>query len=221
MTFESLLAQLSPVIGLSGGITSLLALFLMYGFKRKVHADKNTLDVAALIKAESDQSKIENRDEMLKIREENKRLYQDINGLGTKLQDQIELNSKLNYECRMEVDQLRSEIVKLKSLGEKVTITADKMGIITNVQGACLSILLYKPDDLLGKNVSTIIPAPQKASHYREYAKRVESHEDLTAKQVRNAYAFPQDGLAIPVLVELETYTGNGEFVAVASISRR
>src|SRR4051812_29986393 len=138
--------------------------------------------------------------------------------------------SSLLSECREHVASLRYEIITLQVQYEQALWTGSLMAeanIIANGEGNIIEwnpgatiLLHYSAREMLGKNVTTIIPPIYREAHLAGMA-RLRASEESPKRGPYPWYALTKDGTIIPVDVELSGWRVDGDRFVSAKMRRR
>ena len=89
-------------------------------------------------------------------------------------------------------------------------ITIDQQSIIETLNPAVESIFGYTSDELIGNNVSMLLPENERAQH-KEYVKHSDIHAPRIINQARELYAVHKDGHKIPIELNISPMESDGE----------
>lgn len=94
-------------------------------------------------------------------------------------------------------------------------VTIDEYGIIDSVNQAVESILGYSSDELVGKNVSELMPQPERSNHNRYIQNYINSGEAKIIGKSRAVNAQHKNGSVVPVrlMVDFMNISGSRRFV--------
>lgn len=105
-------------------------------------------------------------------------------------------------------NKLAESEAKLGALFEVVKegiVIADENGIIEDVNPSLCSLLGYEPTELIGKNVSILMPAPYSMHHDKYMSNATESGSMGFMGMYRDLKALSKDGSSIPVEISVDT----------------
>ena len=90
-------------------------------------------------------------------------------------------------------------------------ITIDSTGSINSANPAVASIFGYRPDELIGQNVSTLMPDPDHSHHDDYLARYMETREPHFIGTSREVMGRHKDGHLIPLELAVTEYQVNGQ----------
>lgn len=90
-------------------------------------------------------------------------------------------------------------------------ITIDNKGLINSANPAVESIFGYRPDELIGQNVSTLMPDPDRSRHDGYLARYMETREPYFIGTSREVVGQHKDGHLIPLELAVSEYQINGQ----------
>jgi|GEM_PF-967018 len=122
---------------------------------------------------------------------------------------------------RAAIDETRRREKQLEVIFEAApdaTLMSDSQGVITRANGAVLKVLGYRPDELIGQNIDTLVPERIRKAHPglrgQYYAhptpRSVASRQRLTARR--------KDGVEVPVSVALNSLMIDGQRQVVSAV---
>jgi len=132
--------------------------------------------------------------------------------------EQLEQMNKLLNQQVKEI-QLKNHAIQTKetelntllnNLMECV-ITIDNRGLVNSANPAVESIFGYRPDELIGQNVSTLMPDPDRSRHDGYLARYMETREPHFIGTSREVMGQHKDGHLIPLELAVTEYQVNGQ----------
>lgn len=140
--------------------------------------------------------------------------------------DQLKLSARLlmqHYEARREGFPAATAVSFINAT-ELSMISVDRTGTIQFVNDSLLRLLGYERDEIIGKNVSVIVPQRFRASHDHGFDKLSKSQGPLLDGKTVEVFARHRDGSEIPVEITLSAWTdenGLGVGAIINDISER
>jgi PAS domain S-box-containing protein len=140
-----------------------------------------------------------------------KRVEEELRGLSGSLAENValrtrELTEEILERKRVE-KKLRNSEERLRLIFENVVdgiVTSNQIGTIISANPAIERILGYSPDELIGKNVSVLMPPLSHGQHHHHYMGRyLDGGSPRIIGQGREVEALCKDGTTIPVYLAI------------------
>ena len=90
-------------------------------------------------------------------------------------------------------------------------ITFDQFGIIRSANPAAERIFGYSPDEILGRNVSILMPEPFRTGHEGYLASYLRTGETKIIGKGREVQGLRRDGVIFPVDLSISEFVRNGQ----------
>ncbi len=128
-----------------------------------------------------------------------------------------------DISMRKEIEEKQTRLTNIISHSEQVILSSDPKGVIIYANPAVEKVFGFKPEELIGNNISLLSP-PGQENQQKEMLKRAINLEKITFETIRKH----KDGTLIPVIVNLTTNldeTGNivsinGIFLDITDIKK-
>lgn len=112
--------------------------------------------------------------------------------------------------------QLRERETRMRTIFENVVdgiITTSQSGIIESFNRAAENMFGYAAEDVVGKNVSMLTPAPHRPLHDRYINDYIEGHESIIMGAGREVEGIRKDGSSFPVDIAItEMWIGENRY---------
>ncbi|HLI10521.1 MAG TPA: PAS domain S-box protein [Alphaproteobacteria bacterium] len=127
---------------------------------------------------------------------------------------------------RLEAEEkLKDSEVKLRRLVDMVLdtmvdglVTIDRRGLIRSYNKAAARLFGYAPEEVLGRNVSMLMPEPYRSEHDRYIANYLETRIPKIIGVGREVSGQRKDGSIFPMEIAVGEINGGGEHAFVATI---
>ncbi|MDH5301789.1 MAG: CHASE domain-containing protein [Gammaproteobacteria bacterium] len=111
------------------------------------------------------------------------------------------------------INTAKQEEMRLRAVLENSAegiITIDGLGNITSANAAAQSLFGYSLDELLGKNISMLIPPDERSAHDK-YLAQSQLHASKVINQARELFGYRKDGHRFPMELNVSAMTLNGQ----------
>lgn len=135
---------------------------------------------------------------------------------------------RLNLDLEHKVTERTRALEALHRKEEELTIIVDKLpyglvtidakGIIHNANPALETILGYKPDELIGKNISMLMPEPDSSQHESYIARYLNTGDSRVIDVGREVQGLHKDGRLIPLELAVNEFSVHGGRFFVGSL---
>jgi len=98
-------------------------------------------------------------------------------------------------------------------------VLVDASGRISYLNDRTVDLTGYAPDELLGRPVELLVPAPDREAHVRDRATYMADPEPRLMGEGRDLSIRRKDGVAVPVEIGLSTFESDGETFVIAVVS--
>lgn len=144
------------------------------------------------------------------------RLRKSLNQTEALLQDKTKASELMNIEIEQ-----RTELAKALQLNEKklrkvvdsvldVIIVIDDKGLVLQCNKAIFDVFGYEPSEIMGHNISLLMPEPSRSEHDEYLAKHYQTGKNRVIGQTRLMYAQKKDGSVFPVDLSVNKIDLNG-----------
>ena len=147
-------------------------------------------------------------------------LFYVILALSSVQRKAVRLAQEISGEVELKNAELKDSEEKIKAIVENTVdgiITINSEGIVQTYNKTCISLFGYSPEEVIGKNIKTLVPEPHKSKHddyLKNYLKTKEAKIIGIGREVecerKDGSTFPAD-LSISVAYE----KGNEVFIGV------
>lgn len=148
-------------------------------------------------------------------------------GLNNQLINTIERNNYLLKEQEKVNKMLRACYIKLQELElihlkETVILKVNKNHIIEQTNKACVDVLGWEQEELVGQNINILIPGYLQHKHEKAFDARVQSNElIIDSVTVRNVSCLNKKGEEIPVTIAVHEIVENNERKFIGEITTK
>ncbi len=148
-------------------------------------------------------------------------------GLNNQLINTIERNNYLLKEQEKVNKMLRACYIKLQELElihlkETVILKVNKNHIIEQTNKACVNVLGWEQEELVGQNINILIPGYLQHRHEKAFDARVKSNElIIDSVTVRNVSCLTKKGEEIPVTIAVHEIVENNERKFIGEITTK
>ena len=132
---------------------------------------------------------------------------------------------EISFELKAHRDQdhqlkFIGTITRIEPTDEVVRVIADKNGEILMVSGFIQKVFGYQAADLIGKNVTTLMPETNAVSHHTHMSSYIETGEGkvIGKKGGRNLMGKGKGGKLFPIILTLEKMQLQNEIFFVAGL---
>lgn len=158
--------------------------------------------------------------------EERKALTLEVERLRTtEMECQVRLaraETRLSF-TEKQLDKLEAFVHgPLSSTAATTTLTTDEQGNIRQADPGATVIFHYEVHELLGRNVSDLIPAQYRKKHHDGLEKLKELGTIDAWSQIVSGWGLTKHGREIPVIINVSAFRGDdGKLMFTAGVSRR
>ena len=114
-----------------------------------------------------------------------------------------DLTERMHYEKQLETSQRRLHAI-MDNAAESI-IVIDKTGAITDYNAASEKLFGYHADEVIGQNVSMLMPSPYREQHDSYLAKFLKTGKTLYGDKKRELPGLRKDGAIIPLELNITT----------------
>ncbi len=137
--------------------------------------------------------------------------------IGTLGSSFLEMQSMLRLREEAIVDG-RARIQAMVDASPNAVITIDRQGIIESVNAQTLAMFGYQEADLIGSNVSMLMPSPHRENHDGYLRHHLETGEKRVMGIGRELSAVRRDGSHFPIYLAVNRFVHHGEVMFAGTI---
>ena len=135
---------------------------------------------------------------------------------------------RLNLDLEGQVEERTRALKALHSKEEELSaivdnlpyclISIDTHGIVHSANPALETVLGYKPDELIGRNISMLMPEPERSQHDDHISRYLDTGEAHIINIGREVEGLHKDGRLVPLELAVNEYQIHGERFFVGSL---
>jgi PAS domain S-box-containing protein len=100
-------------------------------------------------------------------------------------------------------------------------VVADLKGVIREFSPALTPILNYRPVEVVGKPIETLIPEDIRAQHREAFARAVANPDAVDPEREILTYGLTKDGARVPIGIRMHVWRAGAEGLITATIRQR
>lgn len=135
---------------------------------------------------------------------------------------------RLNLDLERKVGERTRALEALHSKEEELSIIVDKLpyglvtiddhGIIHNANPALETVLGYSPDEIIGNNISMLMPEPDRSQHDSYITRYLSTNESRIIDSGREVNGLHKDGRLVPLELAVNEFRVHGKRFFVGSL---
>jgi len=133
----------------------------------------------------------------------------------------LDLNRKVHERTRA-LEALHNKEEELSAIVDNLPyalIYIDHRGIVHNANPALETVLGYKPEELIGRNISMLMPEPDRSAHNGYISRYLRTGEERIINNSMEVMGLHKDGRRIPLEVSVNEFHVRGAHFFVGSLS--